>query len=101
MPLATFQVFCIVALAIAYALDRERIAREAPAVPTEPLDFIIEAFSPTLTVPGVSSSATTTSPRRELIVTGPISSTNTPSATAPWARVADSVANASMASRVN
>lgn len=39
-------------LAIAHALDRDRIAQEAPSVPTEPIDFIVEAFSPTLTVPG-------------------------------------------------
>src|SRR5210317_1058573 len=52
-----------------------------------------------LTLPGVSSSDTVTSPRRELIVTGAISSANEPSATARFARVADSVAKASISSR--
>ena len=55
----------------------------------------------TLTVPGVSSSATVTSPRRVLIVTAATSSAKSPSATARCARLADSVANASIASRVN
>lgn len=39
-------------LAVAHALDRDRIAREAPEAPGVRVDSIIEAFSPTLSVPG-------------------------------------------------
>ena len=49
----------------------------------------------TFTVPGVSSAETTVSPRRPLIVTGVISVSNEPSLAARFARVTDSIANAS------
>ena len=54
-----------------------------------------------LTVPGVSSDSTVTSPLRVLNVIGEISSANVPSATAACARLTDAMANASCSSRVN
>ena len=59
------------------------------------------AILSSLTLPGPSSMATTTSPARPLTVTGVISVAKAPDAVAALALCTDAVAKASCASRVN
>ena len=72
----------------------------AVTVPSLPKAGRSEAILLMSQVPGVSSRATTVSPLRPFTVSGVISASKSPSATARRARRTDSVANASCCARL-
>ena len=79
-------------------MEEELAAVTVPSLPNAGLSVVIFAGSQ---VPGVSSRGTTVSPLRLFTVTGAISASKSPAATACRARRTDSAAKASCWARLN